>query len=347
MNEHGMGLLRIAAPSALLCGALSFLLIAGTAMAQVPVTLAGKTFTMIIGFGPGGGYDMWARMVAGHIGKHLPGNPTVISQNLPGGGSYRAASFIYSQAPKDGTTMALIARDAALGALTGEPGAQFDATKFSWIGTPATETNVCIAYHTAPVKTAHDLTEKELIVGDTGPGTGTHSYPKALNDILGMKFKLVGCYPSSVDAFLAMERGEVQGFCESLDSVKVRRPDWISSGTVSVLFQGGAKLNPELKGVPFVPDLAQRPEDRQAIEFLYIGQGIGRPFIAPPGMPPDRLKILREAFDATMKDPDFIAEVNQRKFSLDPENGGELAALIDKAYATPKPIVDRIAKLIQ
>jgi tripartite-type tricarboxylate transporter receptor subunit TctC len=266
---------------------------------------------------------------------------------LPGGGSYRAASFIYSQAPKDGTTMALIARDAALGPLTGEPGAQFDATKFSWIGTPATETNVCIAYHTAPVKTAHDLTEKELIVGDTGPGTGTHSYPKALNDILGMKFKLVGGYPSSADVFLAMERGEVQGFCESLDSVMVRRPDWISSGTVSVLFQGGARPNPELKGVPFVPDLAQRPEDREAIEFLYIGQGIGRPFIAPPGMPPDRLKMLREAFDATMKDPEFIAEANQRRFSLNPESGQQLAALIGKAYATPKPIIDRIAKLIQ
>jgi tripartite-type tricarboxylate transporter receptor subunit TctC len=347
MSEHRRRLLRAMVAAGLLCGTCSLLLVNGSAMAQAPVTLSGKTFTMIIGFGPGGGYDMWARMVAGHIGKHLPGNPTVISQNLPGGGSYRAASFIYNRAPKDGTAMAIIARDAALGPLTGEPGAQFDATKFSWIGTPATETNVCIAYHTAPVKTAHDLTEKELIIGDTGPGTGTHSYPKALNDILGMKFKLVGGYPSSADVFLAMERGEVQGFCESLDSVKVRRPDWIPSGAVSVLLQGGAKPNPELKGVPFVPDLAQRPEDREAIEFLYIGQGIGRPFVAPPGMPPDRLKMLREAFDATMKDPEFIAEAKERRFSLDPENGEQLAALINKAYATPKPIIDRIAKLIQ
>ena len=347
MSEQSGGVLRAIVGVGLLCGALSLLPVTGSATAQAPVTLAGKTFTMIIGFGAGGGYDMWARMVAGHIGKHLPGNPTVISQNLPGGGSYRAASFIYSQAPKDGTTMALIARDAALGPLTGEPGAQFDATKFSWIGTPATETNVCIAYHTAPVKSAADLTEKDLIVGDTGRGTGTHAYPTALDDILGMKFKLVGGYQSSADVFLAMERGEVQGFCESLDSVKVRRPDWISSGAVSVLFQGGAKPNPELKGVPFVPDLAQRSEDREAIEFLYIGQGIGRPFIAPPSMPPERLKMLREAFDATMKDPEFIAEANQRRFSLDPENGEQLAALIGKAYATPKPIVDRIAKLIQ
>ena len=243
--------------------------------------------------------------------------------------------------------MALIARDAALGPLTGEPGALFDATKFSWIGTPATETNVCIAYHTAPVKDVHALTQKELIFGDTGPGTGTHSYPKALNAILGFKFRLVGGYPSSADVFLAMERGEVQGICESLDSVKNRRPDWIPNGTISILFQGGIKPNPELKNVPFVVDLAQRPEDKQAIEFLYAGQGIGRPYIAPPGLSADRMKMVQDAFAATMKDPDFIAETNNYHLALDPSDGEQLEALVKKTYATPKPVIDRIAKLIQ
>jgi tripartite-type tricarboxylate transporter receptor subunit TctC len=349
MQPHRLGASRrVALVAALLAAVPAALIAAGGAGAQAPAgAFAGKTVTMIIGFGPGGGYDIWGRLVAGHIGHHLPGNPTIVAQNLPGGGSYRAASFIYNQAPKDGSTLALIARDAALGPLTGQPGALFDATKFSWIGTPATETNVCIAYRTAAVKTAHDLLQKELIVGDTGPGTGTHAYPKALNAILGMKFKLVGGYPSSADVFLAMERGELQGICESLDSVKSRRPDWISSGTVAVLFQGGAKPNPELKNVPFVVDLAQRPEDKQAIEFLYIGQGIGRPFVAPPGLPPDRLKMLRDAFDATMKDPAFIAEAKLRKFDVSPETGAHLQALIDKAYATPHEIIDRIAKLIQ
>jgi tripartite-type tricarboxylate transporter receptor subunit TctC len=326
---------------------LAFVLL-GSVAAQTPQgVFAGKNVAMIIGFGPGGGYDLWARVVAAHIGKHLPGNPTVTPQNMPGGGSYRAASFIYHQAPKDGSAMALIARDAVLGPLTGESGALFDATKFSWIGTPATETNICIAYHTAPVKTVHDLTEQELIVGDNGPGTGTDSYPKALNAILGFKFKLVGGYPSSADVFLAMERGEVQGICESLDSVMARRPDWISSGAISVLFQGGIRPNPQLKGVPFVLDLAKTPEDKQAIEFLYVGQGIGRPFIAPPDLPPPTLKVLRDAFDATMKDPAFIAEAAKRKYALDPEDGATLEALVKKAYATPKPIIERIAKLIQ
>src|SRR5579862_8170083 len=302
---------------------------AAAATAQTPGPFAGKTVTMYIGFGPGGGYDLWARVVARHIGAHLPGNPTVNAQNLEGAGSYRAANFIYNVAPKDGTAMALISRDAVLGPLTGAPGAQFDATKFSWLGTPAIETNVCIAYHTSPVKTAQDLTEKELVVGDNGPGTGTHSYPIALNAILGMKFRIVGGYPSSADIFLAMERGEVQGICESLDSVESRRPDWISSKQVSVLFQGAVAPNPELKGVPLARDLARNDEERQAIDFLYAGQGIGRPFAAPPGLSPDVLKTLRDAFDATMKDPEFIADVKNQKFALDPENGASLAGLID------------------
>jgi tripartite-type tricarboxylate transporter receptor subunit TctC len=345
MSGHGGSAMR----SMISAGLLAFAIAGsagGSAMAQAP-TLAGKTVTMIIGFGAGGGYDIWGRLVADHIGRHLPGHPTVISENMPGGGSYRAASFIYHQAPKDGTTLGIIARDAPLGPLTGQAGALFDATKFSWIGTPATETNICIAYHTAAVKTVQDLKDKTLIMGDTGPGTGTHSYPKALNAILGFKFKLVGGYPSSANVFLAMERGEVEGICESLDSVESRRPTWIPEGTVRILFQGGVKPDPALKGVPFIADLAKTPQDKQAIEFLYTGQGIGRPFVAPPGLPPDRLKMLRDAFDATMKDPAFIADAKKRRFALDPESGADLEALVKKAYATPKPIIERITKLIQ
>src|SRR6266478_9646273 len=347
-HEHPMDMSTQWIPFARPGGFLAAFIAVGPASAQLPTgVFAGKTVNLIIGFGPGGGYDLWARIVACHIGKHLPGNPTVTPQNMEGAGSYRAANFIYNVAPKDGTSFALIARDAPLGPLTGAPGAQFDATKLSWLGTPAIETNVCIAYNTAPVKSVQDLLEKQLVVGDTGPGTGTRSYPKALNDILGMKFRIVGVYPSSADVFLAMERGEVQGICESLDSVKVRRPDWIATKTVSVLFQGGTKPNPELKDVPFVTELAHNDADRQAIEFLYVGQGIGRPFVAPPNLPPDRLKLLRDAFMATMKDPEFIAETQQRKLALEPESGEELEALVKKAYATPKPIIERIGKLIK
>jgi tripartite-type tricarboxylate transporter receptor subunit TctC len=336
-------------PAKLLAGILSLVPLAATsaAVAQTADVFAGKTVTMIIGFGPGGGYDLWGRTVARHIGKHLPGKPNVVPQNMPGAGSYVAASHIYNVAPKDGTVMGIIARDAALGPLSGAPGARFDATRLSWIGSPAKETNVCIAFHTAPVKTARDLFEKQLILGDTGPGTGTRSYPRALNELLGTKFKLVGGFPSSADVFLAMERGEVEGICESLDSVKNRRPEWIPRKTVAVLLQGGAQPNPELKDVPFVLDLARTEEQKQAIEYLYAGQGIGRPFVAPPDLPPERLRMLRAAFDATMKDAEFVAEVQARKLELEPEDGEHLAALIRKIYATPKPIIDRIGSLIK
>ena len=317
-----------------------------SALQPAPNALAGKTFRMIIGFGVGGGYDLWARTVAQHMGAHLPGNPTLIPQNMPAGGSIAAANFLYEVAPKDGPVFGLIGRDAPLAPITGASGARFDPTKMSWLGTPTKETNICIAYHTAAVKSVQDLYDKELVMGDVGPGSGTRAYPKALAALLGMKFKLVSGYPSSADIFLAMERGEVQGICESLDSVESRRPDWISSKQVSVLFQGAPEANPELKGVPLARDLARNDEERQAIDFLYAGQGIGRPFAAPPGLPPEVLKTLRDAFDATMKDPEFIADVKKQKFALDPENGASLAGLIDKIYATPKPIVDKVTAMM-
>lgn len=322
------------------------LLASPSALAQVD-SLTGKSVQMIIGFGAGGGYDLWGRTVARHIGHHLPGRPSVVAQNMPGAGSYVAASHLYNVAPKDGTVLGIIARDAALGPLSGAPGARFDATRLSWIGTPTKETNVCIAYQGARVRTAQDLFTTQLIVGDTGPGTGTRSYPKALSELLGMKFKLVGGFPASSDVFIAMERGEVEGICESLDSIKVRRPDWIPGGKVMVLLQGGVAPNPELKGVPLVRDLAGTEDQRQAIDFLYAGQGIGRPFVAPPDLPPARLKMLRDAFDATMTDAEFVAETRRSKLELEPEDGEHVAALITKIYATPKPIVDKVTGLIK
>lgn len=308
---------------------------------------AGKTVNLIIGFGPGGGYDRWGRALARHIGHHLPGNPSVIPQNMPGAGSYVAASHLYNAAPKDGTVFGIIARDAALGPLSGAPGARFDATKFSWIGSPTKEHNVCIAYHTAKVKNAKQLHDTQLILGDTGPGTGTRSYPKVLNDLFGFKFMLVSGFRSSADVFLAIERGEVEGICESLDSVNARRPKWIPDKIVNVLLQAGEGEPAALKGVPNVLDLARSDEERRLLEYLYAGQNIGRPFVAPPGLPLGRLKMLRDAFDATMTDPEFIADVKRNKFDLDPENGAHLAGLITKLYATPKPVIERVSKLIK
>ncbi|MDB5643785.1 MAG: efflux transporter protein [Hyphomicrobiales bacterium] len=305
-----------------------------------------KNLTIVVAFGPGGGYDNWARLVGRHIGKYLPGNPSSIIQNMPGAGGYVAASWIYNLAPKDGSTIALISRDVAVGPVIGAPGARFDALKMNWLGTPATDTNVCIANDKAAVQSVDDLTKKELIVGDVGPGSGTHTYPAALNELIGTKFRLVSGFRSSADVFLAMERGEVDGICESLDSVIGKRPDWITSGKVRILFQGGAEVNEHVKA-PFVSELAKTDEQKAAIRFLYAGQGIGRPFVAPPGLPADKLAALREAFAKVMVDPEFVEDAAKMKLEVEPKDGPHLEALVKEIYASPKEIIEKMKPLMQ
>jgi tripartite-type tricarboxylate transporter receptor subunit TctC len=220
----------------------------------------GKTLQIDVGFGPGGGYDLWARTIARHIGKHIPGRPSVLVQNLPGAGSLTALSRLYGTAPKDGTVIAAVARAAVLGPLLGATGARFDPRRLSWIGTPTVDTNVCIANKNEAVKTAKDLIDHTLITGDTGPGSGTYLYPRGLKELMGLKFQAVSGFPSTADIFLAMERGEVAGVCEALDSIMSRRPDWIAAKKVVPILQGGAEPDPELKDVPFVLDLARNAD---------------------------------------------------------------------------------------
>ena len=313
--------------------------------AQAP-DLTGMTVQMVIAFGAGGGYDRWGRTVGRHIGKYLPGKPTVVPQNMPGGGSLTGANYIYNVAPKDGTALGIIARDATLAPLSGMKGARFDPLKLTWVGTPTTDTNVCFVHRRAKVQTFEDLLQHELIIGNNGVGTGTYAYPNALNGILGTKFKQVAGYKVSVDVILAMERGEVNGFCQTWDSAYVTRPNLFDDGTFKVLFQAGAELHPGIKA-PSIFSFAKTPVQKQALHYLYIGQGIGRPFIAPPDLPPAVRDMLREAFNATMKDPDYIAEVKKLKFEHDPKDGAYLEGLIKSAYATPKSIIDQVAALIK
>jgi tripartite-type tricarboxylate transporter receptor subunit TctC len=268
---------------------------------------------------------------------------------MPGAGSFNAANYIYNVAPKDGTVMGIIAGAAVLGPIMGAPGTRFDPSRITWLGTPTTETSICIAYNSpqVKVKTLDDLYRNELIVGSAGAGVASYAYPKALSALLGMKFKVVAGFQSAPAVLLAMERGEVDGICQNLVGVSEVRPDWITGKKVTILFQGGGAPNPEFKDVPFVIDLAHTPEDRQAIEFLYGGVGIGRPFIAPPGMLADRAKMLRDAFMATMTDADFLFDAKKLNLDVAPVDGEQLAALVKKIYATPKPIVDKIAELIK
>ncbi len=330
------------------------LAIAGLALLAMPLALAsqaqaqdvdftGKQIRMIIGFGPGGGYDQYARLLIRHMDRHIPGNPTFVPQNMPGAGTIIAANTIYVNSPKDGTVMGIIARDAAIQPLTGGKGAQFEATKFSWIGSPAAETSVCIATDKSKVRTLDDLLSGkngEFIIGGTGAGTGTEIYPRALNGLIDTKFKVIGGYPSSTEVQLAMERGEVFGICESYSSIYRKDAQAIESGKYALLFQAAAQNNPQVKA-PFLLDRVTA-EHRKELEFLYAGQTIGRPFIAPPDLQPGVLATLRKAFDATMTDKEFLAEANKQKLDIDPVSGADLEKLIKSVYATPKEVISKV-----
>jgi tripartite-type tricarboxylate transporter receptor subunit TctC len=205
---------------------------------------------------------------------------------------------------------------------------------------------VCISRGSSPVKTLADLMQKELIVGDTGAGTGTYVFPRALNGLFGTKFKIVSGFQNSVDVFLALERGEVDGICESLDSVSGKSPGWREKGVFNAVLHGGLEPDPHLKGVPFVFELAKTEEDRQVLRFLYAGQAIGRPFAMPPDVPAARVEIMRKAFAATMKDEAFLAEAGKLKLDVDPVPGEKLADIIRNLAATPRSVIDRVAKFM-
>jgi len=336
-------------PTIRICAALAGLAaMTVPAAAQAP-SLAGKTVQIIIGFDAGGGFDLWGRAVARHLGKHLPGNPAVVPQNMPAAGGLAAVNHIYNLAPRDGTVIGFTAGSAVLAPISGISGARFDPNKIGWLGTPSTETSICVAYNSpnVKVKTLKDLYEQELIVGATGPGNGIYYHPKALSALFGLKFKVISGFRGSPATFLAMERGEIDGVCNPLDSISNQRPDWIPDRKVAVLFQGGNSPNPALKDVPYVNDLARTDEERQAIEFLYAGSEIGRPFLAPPGLAPEVLAMLRDGFNATMTDPEFLADAGRQKLAVEPEDGEHVAAIVRRIYATPKPIVDKIGELIK
>jgi tripartite-type tricarboxylate transporter receptor subunit TctC len=344
-NNQDVGRWRGSCSAAIMIFAASILLHSSPATAQPSPSLAGRTVQVIVGFGAGGGFDMWGRLVARHIGRHLPGNPTVVVQNMPGAGGFIAVNHIYNVAPKDGTAIAIVASSTPLGPINGATGARFDTTKLTWLGTPTIDTNTCVARNSpqVKVKTLADLYENELVVGGTGPGAGTYAWPKGLSGLLGLKFKVIGGFPSASNVLLAIERGEVEGICQT--GLMNLRPEWIANKTVNVLLQSASASRFSVKGVPVVTDLAKTAEQRAALEFLYAGESIGRPFFAPPDLPADRAKMLQDAFMATMRDPDFLSDANKQNLEVDPKDSAYLTEVIRRVYATPKEIIDRVSAL--
>jgi tripartite-type tricarboxylate transporter receptor subunit TctC len=308
----------------------------------------GKTVTMAVGTSPGGDYDLRMRMVARYIGKHIPGNPTVIATNMPGAGQMLVANWLANVAPKDGTVMVALSQNMAVNQATGANGVKYDVRQFNWIGNTTDTPNVINAWHTTGIKTIQDVMQRELVVGATGTASGSYLYPYALNQLVGTKFKIVTGYPGGNDVNLAMERGEVGGRgSNSWASWKSTRPLWLSEKKIVILVQVGVKRNPELPDIPTMQDLANNDMDRQVLTFISVDSAISRPLVTNAGVPRERVEALRRAFDATMKDPEFLAEAEKSKTDISPMTGEEAQKIAESTIATAPEVLARANALIE
>lgn len=308
----------------------------------------GRNIDLVIGAAPGGGHDVYARAIARHMGSHIPGDPTLVPKNMPGAGSNKAAAFLYNVAPKDGSVFGAIFPGAVMDPLLNDKSKfQHDPTKFNYVGTANKEVRVCAVWHTAPAKSFKDALSKEVVLAASAEGGATQDYAAVLNAVVGTKFKVVRGYPGTRDMTLAIERGEAQGLCGyAWTSLKTQNAEWVKDKKINVIVQTALDPDPELSqmGVPMIWDFVKNDEDRKVIELLVAQQVFGRPYVAPPGVPAERIKALRDAFTATMKDPAYIADAKKLKLDTDFGTGEEVQALVAKVYATPRSIVERLIK---
>jgi tripartite-type tricarboxylate transporter receptor subunit TctC len=338
---------------------LAIAVVVGVARSQDATSFyKGKTVTLLVGYGPGGGYDTYARLLARVMGKYIPGNPSVVIQNMPGAGSLRVANYLYKVAPRDGTVFGTFARNIPLlGLRGGDQNVQFDPRKFTWLGSSSSFANdayVLIVRRDAPVKSVEDARKPggpPLMQGSTADNSSSDSNTMAivLRDMLGFNIKLVTGYVDSGQLFLAMERGEIEGRTTDLSAVRSDKPDWIKPGGpmhVLVVF-GRQTRHPSFPDAPMASELAKTPADKRMIEILEAPYQLSRPYAAPPGVPVDRAKALRAAFLAANKDPQYLAEANKLKIDVSPISGDQVLALIDRIAATPSDQLKSVEKLIQ
>ena len=295
-----------------------------------------KTVTVMIGYSPGGTDDVWARLVAKYMPRHLPGKPTFVTTNVPGAGSLLLTNQMYNTQPKDGTVIGLINRGVPFEPYLGGQGDRFDPLKFNYVGSPDRDILACVVRNDAPVQKLEDLLTKELIVGATGAGADSQTYPEVLANLLSLKIKIVSGYPGSRDILLALERGEVQGGCVSYDTVA--RDAYFRAGKSHILFQA-ALAKDERTDAPLVTDLAKEEHQKQALQLFMQRSLMGRPFVAPPGVPADRVKALQTAFRDALKDPEFIEEAKKSNVNIHYVAPEELVDIVAQASKAPPDIV--------
>lgn len=321
--------------------AAAFVCASGAAWAQAPDLFARKTITVYIGNTVGGSYDLYGRMVARFLGRHLPGNPNVVAENMPGAGTIRAANFIYGAAPKDGTALGIVTETLALEQALDNPTVQFDAVKYTWIGRVASSNNIHMMWYTSKVQSIEDAKLFEAPVAGTGPGNIAEEVPTLLNKVIGTKFKIISGYPASNEAMLAMERGEVEGAGSSWAAVKIGHKDWLDQKKIKVILQDVPERAADLPDTPTLVEVGKTPADRQLLGLYASGGAIGRAFIAPPGLNADVTKALRDGFNAMVKDPEFVAELNKINLDLDPLPGEVLQKTAAGILDIPPEVKER------
>jgi tripartite-type tricarboxylate transporter receptor subunit TctC len=317
--------------------------VSAEAQAQTPEQFyKGKQIELAIGYPPAGSNDVYARLLARHIGKHIPGNPTVVPQNRPGAGSFLTLGYVYNVAPKDGTVIGIGAPTAPLDEKLGTQGVRFKSAEFNWIGRIDSLINMVFLWHTSPVKTFEDALKTESKLSGTGVGSTVSVYPTVTNNVLGTKFKLIMGYKGSNEAQLAVERGEVEGHSTSWTAVKVAHPDWRPDKKINIIVQYALKRHPEMADVPTVIEFAKTDEQRQVLRAVMNATEIGTAFFTTPGAPADRVEALRRAFDATMKDPEFLAEAERTKLTLGPLPGEELQKLVNEVTSLSPEMIEKV-----
>lgn len=308
----------------------------------------GKTVTMMVGYTPGSTYDMWARLVGRHLGRHIPGTPTVIVQNMPGAGSVTASNHVYNIAPQDGTVLGLMSSNNPFAPLQGVTEARFEPTKFTWLGSPTIDTAVIMVWNTAPVNTFEEAKSTQVLLGSTSPNGTSSFYARIFNAIFKTKFKTVYGYPGMAETFIAIERGEVMGHASPFWSImKSIKADWVRDKKVKFLAQYGGRKNPDIPNVPFLRDLITNEEDLKLFDAAMAPLSVGYPFLAGPGVPADRAAALRKAYQDTFKDPEFLAEAAKTNLDIAPVTGEQTLKTIQAVYATPKPVLDRMRVLFE
>jgi tripartite-type tricarboxylate transporter receptor subunit TctC len=306
----------------------------------------GKQITMFVSTAAGGGYDTYARTLARYMVKYIPGAPTIVPKNMPGADGAIVASTLYNSAPRDGTTFAALTNGIAMDPLFGKFVGRFDSQKFSWIGSIGKLMNVCVTWYTSPVKTIEQAKISEVVVSASGATSNSAMMGKIANTLLSTKFKIITGY-ADPDVTLAMERGEVEGVCGlAYTTLKATHPQFFEQKKINILFQVGMHKFPDLPDVPSALELVSDPAKKRVLELILTRQEMGRPFAAPPGVPPERLAVLRNAFEMTLKDPAFLSDAKRLQMEIDPLTGPEIEKLLATAYSAPKGIVAEAAKLV-